>query len=172
MLHKFESFDQIDPRRLMDIYQESNTENLDYFYPDAPDKMAMLPQLEQNFLRFVETGFFSKPGNSYFVLEESGVWRSALRLYRIEEGLYYIEALETRPDSRRRGCAVRLLNGVIAELQKGDPFRLCDCVNKKNLPSLRTHQKCGFSIASDSGMDYRRGESRDRSYGMEYRWDK
>ncbi len=170
MLHRLKAFDQINPRRLMDIYQESNTENIDYFYPNTADKAAMLPQIEQNFLHFIETDFFSRPGNTYFVLEESDVWRSALRLYRIEDGFYYMEALETRPDSRRSGCAARLLDGVIAELQKEGAFRLCDCVNKKNAPSLAVHRKCGFFIASDAGMNYLCHEPNAKTYGMEYRY--
>lgn len=31
------------------------------------------------------------------------MWGSALRLSKLDEGLYYIEALETHPSFRRRG---------------------------------------------------------------------
>ena len=29
------------------------------------------------------------------------------------------------------------------------PFRLCDCVGKKNAASLKAHEKCGFRRVAD-----------------------
>lgn len=112
MLLKITEHTDIDPRNIMDIYAESNMENTDYFYPDIEDKELALYKVESDFLDYIGTEFLSCPANSYWILEEDGVWVSALRLYEIKEGFYYIEALETRPDRRRQGCAFRLLNGL------------------------------------------------------------
>lgn len=132
MLHRITSFDGIDGRKLMDLYREGNEENVAYFQPDAPDKALALREQEEGFLRFIRTDFLQKEGNEYWVLEEEQIWVSALRLYRVAEGQYYIEALETHPEFRKRGYAARLLTRVIEELSSRGPFQLCDCVSKRN----------------------------------------
>ena len=170
MLRRLETFARVDGRRLMDIYREDNIENTDYFYPDMKDKAQALARVEQDFLHYLETDFFFKPGNTYWVLEENGVWVSALRLTELSPGDYYLEALSTHPDFRRQGCAARLLEAVLAELKKEGPFRLRDCVGTKNVPSLGVHEKCGFRIAAQDGTDCLSGEVNERCYGMEYVW--
>lgn len=170
MLRRLETFARVDGRRLMDIYREDNIENTDYFYPDMKDKAQALARVEQDFLHYLETDFFFKPGNACWVLEENGVWVSALRLSEIAPGDYCLEALSTHPDFRRQGCAARLLEAVLAELKKEGPFRLRDCVGKKNVPSLGVHEKCGFRIAAQDGTDCLSGEVNERCYGMEYVW--
>lgn len=168
MLYKITAMDHIDKRKLMDLYYEGNLENTDYFYPEIADKKQAVEKVENRFLHYIDTEFLSSTNNVYWVLEEHAVWVSALRLYRIDENLYYIEALETHPDYRRQGYASKLLNSVIEELKKQGPFRLCDCVSKKNNASVKTHKKCGFIIISDEGFDYLRNEADERDYGMQY----
>ena len=170
MLLRISRFDDLDERKLMDIYSESNFENTDYFFPDMRDKKEAVRKVEEGFLGFLKDEFFSQSGSEYWVLESDGVWVSALRLSRIEKGLYYLEALETRPDCRRQGHAARLLDGVIDELKKAGPFRICDCISKRNTASIKTHEKCGFSIVSEAGYDYLLNESDDHDYGLEYRY--
>lgn len=174
MLIEITSYNDIDARKLMDLYVEGNIENADYFHPDMADKTAALALMEESFLDFLKTDFFERPNSTYCILEENGVWVSALRLSLVEDGQchrYYLEALETRPDSRRKGYASRLLEEVVAHLKSKGSFVLCDCVSKRNEPSLRTHLKCGFQIASNEGFDYLQNEANPRSYGMEYRFD-
>lgn len=169
MLLQIDSFSQIDGKKLMDIYREGNEENIDYFYPDMSDQVKALELVENSFLNYIQTDFLSKGSkNRYMVLETNGIWMSALRLYFVEDGLYYIEALETHPDYRKRGYAAKLLSEVVALLKESGPFRLCDCVSKKNVPSLATHKKCGFQIARDPGYDYLQNEVSEHCYGMEY----
>lgn len=170
MLLKITSYAELDGRKLMDLYREGNLENTDYFYPDLEDKALALERVERDFLHYLETDFFEKKGNTYWVWEEHGVWISALRLYPISPGFYYLEALETHPDFRRRGYGARLLDAVLAELKARGPFRLRDCVNKKNAPSLGVHEKCGFRIISQAGFNHLSNEPNERCYGMEYAW--
>ena len=63
-----------------------------------------------------------------------------------------------------------LLSAVVDAMKKEGPFRLCDCVSKKNIPSLKTHEKCGFRIVSEKGYDYLLEETDDRDFGLEYRY--
>lgn len=168
MLHKINSLDAAGSRKLMDLYYEGNLENTDYFYPEITDKKLAIEKVEKDFLKYLDTDFFSSAGNVYWVLEDQTVWVSALRLYQLSSELYYIEALETHPEYRHHGYASKLLDYVIEELKSRGPFRLCDCVGKKNTASLKTHEKCGFAIVSEEGFDYLSNTADKRDYGMQY----
>lgn len=166
MLLKIREFSQIDTRKFLDIYAESNRENAEDFFP-GEDIGAAVKKVETGFIEFLDE-FFSKPGNTYWILEEDGLWVSALRLSLIGPGSYYLEALETRPDSRQKGFAVKLMKAVTDELKAFGPFVIRDCVSKRNVPSIKTHEKAGFCIVSDAGRDYLSGDENDREYGFEY----
>ena len=171
MLRVITTYADLDGPRLMAVYAESNLENTDHFFPDMEDKTLAVRKVEEGFLRFLRDEFFAWPGPAYFVLEEAGEWVSALRLNELSPGFYYLEALETRPDRRRQGCAGRLLREVVDHLKAKGPFRIRDCVSKRNEPSVRTHLACGFTIVSDIGHDYLRNEDDEGDYGFEYRFD-
>lgn len=163
-------YSQIDQRQLMDIYSEGNLENTEYFYPEVEDKAAALQKVEAGFLKFLQDDFFAAAGNAYWIFTEGGKYISALRTSTIRPGLYYVEALETRPDCRRQGYAAKLLSAVIDALKENGSYCLCDCVRKKNTASLETHQKCGFQIVSEEGFDYLSNESNPLDYGLEFRY--
>ena len=170
MLLKITDFHDLDERKLMDIYAESNLENTEYFFPDEADKTIAVKKVEKGFMEFLKNDFFGKTGASYWILEENDVWVSALRINRIKADLYYLEALETKPDQRGKGYASILLSGVAETLKNDGPFRLCDCVSKKNAISLRTHEKCGFHIVSEAGYDYLQKRAVEHDYGLEYKY--
>lgn len=167
-LLKITGYRDLDERKLMDVYSESNFENTDYFYPDEEDKAAAVGKVESGFLTFLKDEFFNMEKAAYWVLEKDGEWVSALRTCEARPGLYYLEALETRPDRRNMGYGSRLLSMVTEAMKAEGPFRLCDCVSKNNAASVRTHIKCGFRTVSEKGFDYIRNESDDHDLGMEY----
>lgn len=168
LLHRIADYKELDGQKLMEVYRESNTDNIEYFYPDMTDKVQALKMVEARFLNFVQNEFFARKGSEYCVLEKGAVWVSALRLSRIERGLYYIEALETHPAFRRYGYAAQLINRVIDVLKPTGSFRLCDCVSRTNEASLKTHLKCGFKIVPGPAFDYLRKENEENHYGMQY----
>ena len=170
MLIKISNYRDLDPEKLMAVYAESNYENTDYFFPDETDKEAAVRKVEAGFLEFLQNEFFAQAEAAYWILEAHGVWVSALRTCRVQDGLYYLEALETRPDQRKNGYGASLLAGITDAMKKDGPFRLCDCVGKKNTASLKTHEKCGFTIVSEAGFDYLRQEADDHDFGLEYRY--
>ncbi len=169
MLRRITVFDAIDQRQLMDIYQESNKENAMEFYHGRPRADAVR-RVERDFLEFIRTKFFNGSGRTYWVLEQERVWVCALRLAVVEPGVLYLESLETHPDYRRRGFAVRLLKGIMEKLKKDGPYKLYDCVHKNNEASLKTHEKCGFKIVSREGFNYLLGTQNSRTYGLQYSW--
>lgn len=173
MLIRIDRLSGPDGRKLMDLYREGNLENAEYFYPEITDREAGIRKVEEEFLRYIRDDFLKKEGNAYYVLEADSVWVSALRLYRVKEGLYYIEALETHPDLRKRGYASMLLKLVTESLrEKEDSFRVRDCVRKRNLPSVKTHLKSGFRIVSEEGFDLLTGETDPDDFSFEYEYHK
>lgn len=167
MLIEIREWGHVDERKLMDIYREGNIENVDYFYPDAEDKDEAFRKVEHDFLEYIKNEFLDGR-NRYMVLEYEGLWVSAFRLYWVKDRFYYIEALETHPNHRKKGHASQLLEGVLDELKKQGSFTVCDCVSKRNTASLATHLKCGFVIADDVGYDYLQGTSDERDYSMRF----
>ena len=167
MLHRFDAFFEIDGKKLMELYDEGNRENAAYFYPES-DPETGTEKVRNEFLDFLKNDFMPKPENTYWVWEENGVYLSALRLTELDGRLFYLEALETHADYRRRGYAARLLKEVMNALKKEGPYRICDCVGKRNTESIRTHEKAGFRIVSEQGYDYLAKEADDRHFGFEY----
>ena len=45
MLIRITEYGDLDERKLMDIYSESNYENTDYFFPEEPDKEKAVRQV-------------------------------------------------------------------------------------------------------------------------------
>lgn len=170
MILEITSMQDLDQRKLMDIYSEGNLENTDFFYPEIKDKKLAVEKVEADFLNYIESKFFATENNTYVILEKEDVWVSALRLYKIKDGFYYIEALETRPEFRKKGYASELLDGVINTFKNRGAFQLCDCVSKKNIASLKTHEKVGFEIISEAGIDYLCNEADERDYGMKFKY--
>ena len=168
MLLRITRYSALDKRKLMDVYSESNDENTEYFFPEETDRNKAVRQVEAGFLGFLKNDFFKQPDASVWVWEESGIWLCALRTCRVRPGLYYLEALETRPDQRKKGYASLLLANVEESLKKEGPFRLYDCVSKKNAASLKVHEKCGFRIISEEGYDYLQEETDSHDFGLEY----
>ncbi len=168
MILEINTFDQVDERKLMDVYQESNTENTHYFYPDLSNQDEALQKVECDYLSYIENDFLANRKNRYMILEHDGIWVCALRLYCVNDKLYYIEALETHPAYRRKGYATQLLAGMINLLKERGAYTIRDCVDKKNTASLVTHQKAGFMIYSSEGYDYLQHETDNESYGLQF----
>ena len=170
MLIRITDSTSVDERKLMDVYADSNSENTACFCPEESDPKKAVRIVEEGFLNYLKNEFLASPGNAVWVLEKDGIWLSALRTTMVSEGLYYLEALETRPDSRKMGYGSELLSAVISALKETGAFRLCDCVGKANSASLKTHERCGFVTVSEEGYDYLQGETDPGSYGLEYKY--
>lgn len=124
---------------LMAVYEQSNRENGQEFWPALPEGQQLL-RAEQDFYQYLRESFFATEGAFYAIWAEKGNYVSALRLEPYQDGLL-LEALETAPDHRRKGYAAALIRAVqdLPEVEK-----IYAHVHKKNTPSLRTHESCGF----------------------------
>ena len=144
MLLVVDSLKQLEWSKLMALYEEGNRENGEDLYPDLPAGQQLL-RAEQDFYSYLQTGFFTQPGDLYCIWEENGAYVSALRLQRYADGLL-LEALETHPLHRRQGYARRLITAVLGRFQ---PEKLYSHISHRNAPSIAIHQKCGFRKISD-----------------------
>jgi len=162
-------FNAEEGEKILRVYEEGILENARELYENT-DYAEAIRRERKAFLSFFDK-FLTLPGNSYWVLAEGGDWVSALRLSEVKPRVFYLEALESRPDKRRQGCALRLLEGVFENLKRQGPFRIGDCVHKKNAASLRIHEKAGFRIVSDEGISYLDGSRSSWEYSLLYEWN-
>ena len=169
MLLKLTELADSDIPKLMDIYAEGNRENAEYFYPELPLAEGVAKE-EQKFAAMLRESFLTKTENELYVWEAERQWVAALRLTRLD-GFYYLEALETRPDQRKKGYGKALLEALCRELAVRGPVVIRDCVAKRNEASLRTHLAAGFVIDRDPGIEYPGGEADARCFGMLYQGD-
>lgn len=139
----------LDFRQLMDVYEETNTISGRMNYPKEQENLQLL-FAEQDFYQYLEL-FFQFPGAVYALWVENGRYVAALRLEEYHDGLL-ITALETHPAARRRGYAAKLLQSVKEHFRVVLNRPLYSHVQKKNLPSMRTHQKCGFCIVKEQAV--------------------
>jgi len=134
---------------LMEVYSQSNQE--------AAARMCNIPpafaleMAEQDFCQYLREVFFQTPGAIYIILEDDDRYVSAARLEPYRDGLL-LAGLETRPSARKRGYATQLLQGIQKYLTKLGGKRLYSHVHKKNIPSLRLHEKLGFREISDMAV--------------------
>lgn len=119
-------------------------------------------------MTFLINEFYKNNIASYWILSVDDEWKSVLRTLKVKDGLYYLEALETKPEERGKWYGCKLLSIVIVALKKEGPFILSANVGKHNYPSLRIHEKCDFSVVSDIGFDYFYNEEDERQYRLEY----
>ena len=131
---------------LMEVCVDSNREKASD-WPDLPTGFA-LQLAEQDYRQYLQQVFFKTPGAVLAIWEEEGIYVSTLRLEPYKDGLL-LEGLETAPDSRKKGYAQSLICAVQAHLAARGPVRLYSHVHKKNLASMKAHEKCGFSVISD-----------------------
>ena len=140
---------------LMEVYEDSNREKAGD-WPNLPPMFA-LQLAEQDHREYLQDVFFRTPGAVLALWEENGTYVSALRLEPYKDGLL-LNALETAPIHRKKGYAARLIRAVQENMGN---VKIYSHVNKRNVPSLKTHEVCGFRVISDcavflsGSVDYR-----------------
>ena len=124
-------------KKLFGIYQESMEENLQNGYYSSTNEMFADYEV---FLK----DFISKPNQLVIVENQNNMWVSGLRAIETKARHWHIEAVETRPDSRRNGYGKTLLNQTLEYLATLG-MKTADCsIAKNNIASQILHKKCGF----------------------------
>lgn len=167
MVHEFKEMTESEMYRMVrEVYPEGSLEIAREKYPQLEDLSEAISEEERYFVSFLHK-FMASEQNRYYVLEMDGAWVSALRLTKLE-GFYYLEALETAPQHRKKGYAAILIRKVCSLLKQQNNVVIRSNVNKSNMASLATHKKCGFRIELENGVNCLTGEERDYVYGMIY----
>lgn len=166
----FERMEELDFPKLMEIYRESNLENVPYFFPGERDPEKGLRGVEAGFFDYLKNDFFAVRGNRYYVLADGARWVSAIRLFPVPErsGAWYAEALETAPALRRRGFARKLMELLFFTLAAYGPFELTDSVHRENEVSLAFHRSMGFEIFRDPAVCALNGKTNPEALGLRY----
>ena len=168
MLKWIHNMNDLDFAALMEVYAEACLENGQEFWSDLPAE-EQIRRSQEHFRTYLTEQFFANPEAVYAVWIIEGRYTSALRLEPKWDGLL-MEALETRPDVRRQGHASALITAVQANFIQFPPLdppvmRIYSHVSKGNLPSLRTHDHCGFQRYRDH-ITRSDGTTNDRFYTM------
>lgn len=142
MLILASSMKELSFRSLMAVYAEGNRENGLDKYPEEPEG-RQLELAELDFYQYLREVFYPVRGAVYCVWQAEDTYVSALRLEPYRDGLL-LEALETAPGERRKGYAEALIRAV---LELCENTRIYSHVGKRNEPSLKVHEKCGFRRA-------------------------
>lgn len=150
-------------RMVHSVYSEASYEIAKDKHPELDDLSKAIQEEEYYFVEKFLGKFMSKDENTYYVWEVDGEWVSALRLTK-EDGFYFMEALETAPEHRKKGYASDLIKSLIQKLEEDEPVVIRSNVRKTNRASLTTHQKCGFVIEEKKG-------NKNCFYGMLYESD-
>jgi len=148
MLHWANKMRELNFGQLMELYSEGNLENAREFYPNLPENQQILAA-EQSFHQYLRECFFKTSGARYALWVVDDDYRSALRIEPYREGLL-LQALETKPDDRRKGYGYALMMQVLEYLRVRGYTSVYSHIAKKNKASLALHSKCGFQLISDS----------------------
>ena len=158
MLRIFSSLRDLRFGELMEVCSDSNQEKAEE-WPNMPRGFA-LQLAEQDFRQYLLDVFFKTPDAILCVWEHQSHYVSALRLEPYNDGLL-LEGLETAPEHRKCGYAADLIRAIQAHLAEQGAVKLYSHVEKRNLASRKTHEKCGFREISDravyisGSVDYR-----------------
>lgn len=146
--------EEIDFNKLMDIYEESNWENLSMVESDIDeksDKNILYQKVRQAYTDYLKNDFLKSGKNYLAILIDEKSYLSALRLF--DEGKYFLlEALETNPSFRRKGYGEKLLSKVLDNFANREEIR--SEVGKNNKKSLNLHKKLGFKIKEEREKNY------------------
>lgn len=127
--------------RLFSVYEESMA--------DLADGFASASEMRGEYRAFLEE-FVSVPGQLVLVEDRDGTWASALRAVPFGEGRWFIEAVETAPAMRNRGCGRDLLAHTIDLLRSLGATELSCIIEPENVASQRLHEGCGFVATDDA----------------------
>lgn len=150
---KIESGDPEAIAGLLRIYAESNAKiyRKRYAKQYASDFEAW-NALMRDYTEFIWE-FAAQDDRFIFALKEDNGWAAGLRVIRMEADDWYLEALETAPMFRRKGCAKQLLSQTIGYLRDLNARSIISIVEKENKASRSLHEACGFTLTDRTAKD-------------------
>ena len=148
MLKLFYAMKELDFSRLSQVYRESLQRDGEENRPGLSAYQQICyaeDALYDCFMALFENGGIC----AAWVQNESYV--AVLRLEPYRDG-YLIAGLETASGERGKGIATILVNEVCRVLTDRGVKILYSHIRNSNLPSIRTHEKCGFSACLEHAV--------------------
>lgn len=130
--------------QLFSVYEES-MKNLQSRY-------SSLEAMKASYADFLNE-FLSKPNQYVFVEATGDQWVSGLRAIECEKGCWFLEAVETKPEERRKGHGQRLLLHTLDYLKARNMRETFCQIAKNNTKSQQLHKSCGFIPTDDPSID-------------------
>lgn len=130
--------------RLVSVYSESMNEMRKHFSSDAE-----MCRVYASFLR----DFVKSPKQLILVEVSDDEWVSALRAIETVEGNWFLEAVETKPEERKKGFGKDLLGHTIDYLKNIGMRELTCTISKNNFKSQALHGKCGFISTNEPPLN-------------------
>lgn len=127
--------------QLTDVYAQSISDDGNVRYAMLPQTERII-QAEQDFYAYLRL-FFKEKGAFGAVWSAEGRYVSALRIEPYKDG-FLVAGLETAQQYRGKGYAGLLLHSVVTYLSDYAKQPIYSHIDKRNVASLRVHQKCGF----------------------------
>ena len=131
---------------LMAVYAESNGKLAREQWPEEPEGMRLY-RAEMDFYQYLRHDFFTQGDGIYALWMVEGKPVSAVRFENWKDGVL-LEALETRPDQRRKGYGFLLMRAALNEVTG----KVYSHVARDNEASLGLHEKCGFRRCGDTAL--------------------
>lgn len=144
MLNIVTRIDEDTISQLFSVYSELMNDMKINFANDTEMRAAYA-----SFLR----AFIANPKQLVIVEESNSVWVSALRAVETSEGHWFLEAVETKPEERKKGYGKELLHHTIDYLENIGMTELTCTISKNNFKSQALHGKCGFVPTSEPPMN-------------------
>lgn len=132
---------------LLEVYREDILDNGARLFPDLSGA-ELLRKSGDSFISYLFEDFFSQKDAFYALWVSGGQYKAALRMEPYYDGLL-LEALSTAPNERRKGYGHCLVSEVLKYLPTLPYEVVYSHINKRNMPSLELHKKCGFQPYCD-----------------------
>jgi len=138
---------------LLQVYAESNAKIYRQRYAKQySSDLEAWNALMRDYTEFIWE-FAAQDDRRIFALKEGGDWAAALRVIRMDGDNWYLEALETAPKFRRKGCAQQLMKEIVGYLRDLNAHSIVSVVDKENKASRALHEFCGFAQTASAAKD-------------------
>ena len=144
MIKIITQIDEITISSLLSVYSESMDDMKTNFATDTEMCVAYASFLRE---------FAKKPNQLIIVETFNDEWVSALRAIETTEGHWFLEAVETKPNKRKKGFGKDLLLHTIDYLKNRGMTEITCTISHNNHKSQALHGKCGFIPTNDAPLN-------------------
>lgn len=140
---------------MLTVVKQVDEETIDRFFSVYSESMedlkrnySSIAEMKSAYAAFL-SDFIADPKQLVLVEKTDSIWVSGLRAVETKPGHWFLEAVETKPEERKKGYGKNLLLHTIQYLQSIGMMELSCTISKRNMGSQVLHKKCGFVPTSE-----------------------